>query len=136
VRSYGSFRGLLLAAVLVGLAACASSGREATSGTEPGGDGISIRVNNDITPPASVVIWVLTRDGTRHRLGSVPLNGRREFKYAPSSRDIPVQLLAEPEGPATGIMGGTKAQQSNEFSLLDVRSVTWTVSRPEVIIGR
>ena len=136
MRSYGSFRNMLLAAVLVGLAACASSGGESTSAAKPTGDGISILVTNDITPPASIVVWVLTQNGLKRRLGTVPLNGRREFKYSPPSRGIPVQLLAEPEGPPTGIMGGTKARQTNEFSLIDAQSVTWKVSRDDVIVAR
>jgi hypothetical protein len=135
MRSRSSIQLVLLLSALAGLTACAGSGGEMAGAAEPSGDGIAVQVSNDISPPASVVIWAVNENGMRRRLGPVPPNGRRSFTYDPQTRDQLVHLVAEVEGPTTGTMRQAGERVSNEFSIIDVQSVSWTVSRRNVQIG-
>jgi hypothetical protein len=127
---------VFLFSALVGLTGCAASGGGQPDAAEPSGDGVSVQVSNDISPPASVVIWAVTENGMRRRLGPVPPNGRRSFNYDPQFRDQLVHLIAVPEGPSTGTMAQATERSSNRFSIVDVKTVSWTVSRQNVQIGR
>ena len=135
MRRYKWTLGVLVILAVAGLAACASPGGGGTESVEPTGDGISIRVTNDMVPPMSVVVWAVPETGTRVRLGPLPPNGRRTFNYSPTLRSIPVHLLAVPEGPSTGTRGQARELMSNTFEVLDVKTVTWTVSQRNVRVG-
>ena len=97
MRNHKSTQSLFLMLVIAGLAACASPGGNATGGAEPSGDGISIRVANDIMPPTAIIVWAVPETGSRRRLGSVPPNGRRSFSYSPPLQSIRIVLAAGPE---------------------------------------
>jgi hypothetical protein len=81
------------------------------------------------------MVWVIPENASRRRLGFVSPNGSRSFSYEPAEPAQQVYLLAVPEGPASGTMGRTPDRQSNQFNLLDVQTIGWTVSQMNVRIG-
>jgi len=91
---------------------------------------------NDIIPPGNVVVWIVPEGGTRTRLGNLQSNGQRTFTCSPAVRMMQYYLLATPEGPATGTMQQAQELKSEPFSLQDIRSVNWSVSRPNVRTAR
>jgi hypothetical protein len=127
---------LMMTLAVFGLAACASgAGGGATGGAEPSGDQISIQVTNDISPPTGVVVWVVPENSSRQRLGSVPPNGRRSFNYTPLVQSGQLYLTAVPEGPVSGTMQQPSERKSNTFSVLGVRTLSWSVTQLNVRIG-
>jgi len=131
-----SIQTLFVMLAIAGLAGCASPGGSAPGEAEPTGDGISIQVTNDISPPSSIVVWAVAETGSRRRLGTVPTNQQRSFNYSPMTQSMQMYLVAESEGPTTGTMGQTPDKRSNLFPVLDVKSVEWTVSRQNVRLVR
>ncbi len=125
-------RSLFLALLSLGLAACASTGGgaggEVEEGVEATGDQISVQVTNDRVPGRTVVVWMVPQTGSRRRLGSVPPNATRNFKFSPRARDIDHRLVAEIEA------GGSMT--SDPFTLVGVSGVSWTLSNPRVRLGR
>jgi hypothetical protein len=135
MRTFNVLKHALAILAVIGLAACASSGGGGPGSDEPSGDGIAIQVRNDLSPPIGIMVWVVPENASRRRLGFVSPNGSRSFSYEPSDPAQQVRLLAVPEGPTSGTMGRTAERQSNQFSILDVQSVGWTVSQMNVRIG-
>lgn len=135
MHKHKPIQALFLMLAMAGLAACASSGGSSTSEPEPSGEGISIRVVNDMNPPTTVVVWVVPETGNRGRLGSIPPNGRRSFNYVPLLQSVRVYLTAEPEGPVAGTMGRTGELRSNDFSVVGAKTVDWSVSQRNVRVG-
>ncbi|UCC83794.1 MAG: hypothetical protein JSW46_02350 [Gemmatimonadota bacterium] len=127
-------RSLFVALLSLGLAACASTGGaaggEVEEGVEATGDEVTVQVVNDMVPGRTIVVWVETvpQRVSRRRLGSVPPNATRDFKFSPRARDIDHQLTAEIEG------GGSET--SLPFSLLGVSGVRWALSNPTVSLAR
>ena len=126
---------VFLSSVLAGFTACATSGGGSPGEAEPSGDAISIQVTNDFTPATSILVWVVTENGMRRRLGPVQPNRQRTFNYEPQDRSQRISLLATPEGPTTGTMSQVRERSSIQFNLLGVTTVSWTVSRQNVQIG-
>lgn len=128
-------KNLFLAVTVFGLAACASSSGGQPFDEEGSDNAVSIQITNDINPPAGIVVWAVPENSSRRRLGFVSPNGRRSFSYSPMDLSLQVYLLAVPEGPSTGTMGQAGERRSSLFSLLDVKTVQWSVSRTNVRIG-
>ncbi len=135
MRIYRPIEGMFIALAIAGITACASSSGGAAGEPEPSGEGISIQVVNDMTPPTTVVVWAIPETGNRRRLGSVPPNGRRSFNYVSMLQTGRVYLTAEPEGPTSGTMGRTGELRSNDFSVVGVKTVEWSVSQRNVRVG-
>ncbi len=135
MRTSNVLKHALAILAITGLAACASSGGAGAGSGEPSGDGIAIQIRNDLSPPIGIMVWVVPENANRRRLGFVSPNGSRSFSYEPSDPAQQVHLLAVPEGPASGTMGRTANRQSNQFSILGVQSLSWTVSLMNVRIG-
>jgi len=127
---------LFVTLAIAGLAACASTGGGATGGADPSGDSILIWVTNDMSPPSGVEVWAVPEGGARRRLGFVSPNGRRSFSYSPILQSMQVYLVAVPEGPPTGTMGQQGDWRSNAFSVMDIQTVNWSVSRRNVRLER
>lgn len=135
MRIHRSIQCFVTILALAGLTACATSGEGMTTDQEPTGDGISIQVRNDLTPPTGIVVWAVPEAGNRRRLGFISPNGRGTFNYSPQLESMQVYLLAVPEGPTAGTMGQMGERRSNLFPVLGVRELSWTVSQPNVRIG-
>jgi hypothetical protein len=135
MQSFRLAKAVLVPLALATLAACASSGEEDAFGETPGGEGLTIQVRNDVIPPSGIVVWAVPETGIRTRLGPVPPNARRSFKYSPPLRAMEIYLVAETEGPISGTMGQARERRSNPFNTLDIQSVIWTVSRPNIQVG-
>jgi hypothetical protein len=120
-------RSSVVIALTVALAACASSG---TSGGEgaggASGDAVTVRIVNDLVPPATITVWMVPETGARRRLGTVTPNGEETLSFAPGIRSMEHRLVAE----ATGGSDRT----SNPFTLTGVAGLRWNVSSPNVSI--
>lgn len=114
-------RASLVAFLSLGFVACASGGGSMDEGpAAAAGEGIPIQVNNDYVPSAQVVVWMVPESGSRRRLGTIPPNGRSNFRYVPTDRSMDHRLSAEVSG------GGT--EQTNPFTLTGVTEIRWDVS--------
>lgn len=130
MRNSRLFRSTLLAASLIALSSCASSGT--TGGDDAAavvsGDAVAVRVSNDLVPPATITVWMVPETGGRRRLGTVTPNGQETFSFSPGVRSMEHRLLAE-------VTGGAE-HQSNPFDLVAATAVRWSVSAPNVSIER
>jgi hypothetical protein len=120
--------GLALAAVIaMGVTACAP-GTTGNGGGESSGDGIPVVIENDISPPSSITVFIVPETGNRQRLGSMQGNSRQTFSYSPRVRDLEYFLLAE-------VVGGSNVR-SNQFNLTGVTQIEWFTSRREPRVAR
>jgi hypothetical protein len=117
MRKTGTARGLVAAGCMaLVLAACASGGVGGGAGTDPG-RALTVRVTNDLVPPAQITVWMLSDAGSRRRLGTVQPNQKGEFSYVPASRGLEHRLSAE------AVDG--RVITSDPFTLVGVTAVTW-----------
>lgn len=129
MRIPGLLRRCLLVGSCLAFAACASSGAGGMDESEPAGDGITIEVNNDLVPPASITVFIVPETGSRRRLGSVAPGGRESFNYTPMAVGLDHRLVAE--------VGGGSDAQTNPFILGSaVTRVQWNVSDPNARVFR
>ncbi|HEY8469849.1 MAG TPA: hypothetical protein VIL18_09410 [Longimicrobiales bacterium] len=113
----GTARGLVAAGCLaLVLAACASGGAGGGAGAAAG-RALTVRVTNDLVPPAQITVWILSEMGSRRRLGAVQPNQKGEFSYVPASRGLEHRLSAE------AIDG--RNITSDPFTLVGVTAVSW-----------
>jgi len=114
----GTVRRLVTAGcAAVVLAACASSGAGGDAGGTERGRALTVRVTNDLVPPAQITVWMLSETGGRRKLGTVQPNQEREFSYVPAGRGLEHRLSAE------AIDG--RAITSDPFTLVGVTAVSW-----------
>lgn len=76
-----ALRGLLLTGALIGaVAGCASGGASSGAAGETE-TRIPIVVNNNVVPPNTYTVWLVTSGGARYRLGTVSPNATGRFNY-------------------------------------------------------
>lgn len=117
----------LVVATSIGLTACAST----AGGDEPaaGGAGaVAFAVDNDVSPPSSITVYLVPESGGRQRLGTVNANGRQTFSHSPFSPSMQFYLLAE--------VVGESDVRSESFNLVGATRLEWSVSRRQVRIVR
>lgn len=70
----------LLPAMLL-WAACATSGttNKGTEANSAAGTALTVAINNDLSVPASVTVWLVGETGTAELLGTASPNGRESF---------------------------------------------------------
>lgn len=118
----------LVAALTLGLAACATAGEGTEAEAEVSGDQISVQVTNDVVPSVTAVLWMVPETGSRRRLGSIPPNGRQTFSYLPTDRSLDHRLVAE--------LAGGGRETTLQFSLVGVSGVRWDMSDRNVRVVR
>lgn len=96
---------------------CASSpSKEAAEG-----HAVSIRVENDLTPPSDVTIWLRTGSGTSVVLGGAPPGGTRAFEFRERLLSGSFQLVAT--------TGDGRTVRSRQFTLFPGSAVRWRMQR-------
>ena len=125
----GTLRASLFA--FVGLAAaCASSGGGGGADTtmQPAGNTVTIRVTNDMIPPAAITVWIAPETGSRRRLGTIEPSRQGTFSFSPGIRSMDHRLVAETSG-------GSDVT-TTPFTLEGVTAVRWTTSSTVVNLER
>lgn len=114
IRSASRCLVVLLALALS--AACA--GR--TGGAINPEDGVAVRVDNNVIPPTSLTVFMVTETGARQILGSVSPSAARSFRYSPAAlASSRFRLLARPTTGADLV--------SQPFTLVDTGAIEWSV---------
>lgn len=109
---------LVLALTLVALTA-ACGGKMVRS--EAVGEGVAIRVNNNVLPPTSLTVFAVSETGSRQILGSVSPSSTKTFNYDPVSLSSSrFRLLART---TTG-----KELASQPFTLTGTAGLEWQVN--------
>ncbi|HEX6533308.1 MAG TPA: hypothetical protein VF041_01855 [Gemmatimonadaceae bacterium] len=98
------------------LAACAKPKR--TVVTNPSAE-VVVAVTNDQSPPAAVSVYMLSEDGSRRLLGTVPPASNRTFRYAPVSNTGQFRLVAQ--------TAGESDIASQPFTLARTSAVSWSL---------
>ena len=101
---------------LLVLAACAKPKRAVD--TNPSAE-IVVAVTNDQSPPTAVSVYMVSENGSRRLLGTVPPASNRTFRYAPVSNTGQFQLVAQAAGEA-GVA-------SQPFTLSRTSAVSWSL---------
>lgn len=97
--------GLVLSLAAILAAGCASGGQGGRVDFDPDAgaadttqvsedESIRIEVTNHISPPSSVVVYVLQNTGARQRLGRVQPGRTGSFEYRPQTEARRIRLLA------------------------------------------
>ena len=130
MRRTGVVRSAVLASVIVGAAACASSGSSGAAAEAPQGNAntVTIQVTNDMIPPTQITVWIVPETGSRRRLGSVEPSRQASFPFSPAIRSMDHRLVAEPTG-------GNDVT-TTPFTLDGVSAVRWTTSSTVVNVVR
>ncbi|HET6762059.1 MAG TPA: hypothetical protein VFH27_00270 [Longimicrobiaceae bacterium] len=102
--------------VMVSLSACATGAR--ASG-EANDIAFTVRVNNNLTVPDEVSVFIVNELGNSRLLGSVPATRSRTFRYSPSAPGGSYHLRAR------GTAGGE--QQSDLFTVATHETAVWTL---------
>src|SRR5690606_1430973 len=84
-------RAVLGLAALVSLVTACASGSAAAGGR----GGLTVRVTNDLVPPASITVWITNELGSRRRLGTVAPDAQQQFASSPISQSLEHRLIAE-----------------------------------------
>lgn len=115
-------RCFLVASFCLALTGCASGGGGGEAAAVPGVEGnrISVAINNDIVPGATVTVFIIPELGARRRLGAVGPNSRRTFQYSPTQRNLDYRLVGD-------VQGG-RDRESLPFTLIGVTSIQWDVT--------
>lgn len=104
----------LLVACALALGACATTGGAGERHT------VSIHVENTLSPPASLTLWIVPELDTRQVLGTVAPGGEQAFSYTVGVAGR-YQLLAETSGGPNVV--------SRRFSIPgDTETVSWNLS--------
>ena len=103
--------------VMVSLPACATGAR--ASG-EANDIAITVRVNNNLTVPGEVSVFIVNELGSSRLLGSVPAGGSRSFDYTPSASSGRYHLRAR------GTAGGEL--ESNVFTATAQETAVWALN--------
>jgi hypothetical protein len=112
--------------VMVSLSACATGAR---GSGEASADGqITVRVNNNLTVPAEVTVFIVNELGSSRLLGSVPSNGSRSFQYSPTASSGRYHLVARGTGGAE--------ITSNVFTAGGTETAVWALNSNIVRIER
>jgi len=113
-------RAVLGLAALVSLVTACASGSAAAGGR----GGLTVRVTNDLVPPASITVWITNELGSRRRLGTVAPDAQQEFAYSPISQSMEHRLIAE-------AMDGREVT-SDAFVPAGIAAVMWSPRSPVV----
>jgi predicted small secreted protein len=101
------------------LAACAtSSGRVSRDVVDTGGGRVSVEVQNDALPPASLTLQLLSPRGQRTILGALASGRTRVFPLRETSFSGMYRLMAE---------GGGARVTSTPFALFSGAQVIWNL---------
>lgn len=85
------------------------------------GHAVSIRVENDLTPPSDVTVWLRTGAGASVLLGGAPPGGRRAFEFRERLLSGNFQLIAT--------TGDGRTIRSRQFTLFPGSAVRWRMQR-------
>ena len=112
----------------VGLWGCASGGLEDPMGGGEGDGTVSVQIDNDLVPPASVTVYIVPETGSRRRLGPINPGGQGTFSFNPGIRTSDFRLLAN--------VNGQRDVASNPFSLTGASAIRWSLSDRIVRVSR
>lgn len=104
--------------------ACASS-----AGAGSGGDGIPVRVSNNLVPSLNVSISAVVEGSTPVRLGSLVAGAEQTFTYRPTISTGTFRLVADRPGP-----GGSLVSEPIPLQLDSTATVLWELSTNNVIV--